>query len=620
MTIQWGKPVNIGDKLGPRFAYDTETTGLDWWKNQMFAFSVATPDGRSGYFDLRRTPKAKAWINRELKQALDVICHNVKFDAHFSREAGILIPPSTFNCTAIRASLIDEHLPMYKLDFLAKKYLKREKVKLETKENLQDLPFEVMEKYGTVDAELALELFLWQEQEIIKQELHKVLGLEKRLTPHLYKNEHGGILVNPDGARSAQADLTVKVNEMQTKLDAIAGFKVNANPSGSQPKLFEPKQDSAGVWRAVDGTILTTTPAGKPSFDAETLKLMRHPAARMMLSIRKWLKARDTFLKGHVLGHMDTRNNRVYPHINQTKGDEGYGTGTGRLSYSGPALQQIPSRDKETAAIVRPVFLPDPGQLWVYGDLEQHEFRIFAHYTRDESILNIYRNNPDADFHQLVADLTGLPRSAKAAGEANAKQVNLGLVFSMGAGLLAQQMGLPYYEETVKFGNRERVLLKAGPETLEVLNRYHRAIPGVKKVISDASSIARARGYVKTLFGRRLRFPNKDYAYKAAGLVYQGTSADLNKYNVINICETLEGTNSRFLLNIHDEYSISMCPRDLKNGLAQHLKDVVQNRPPFRWMGEVGWSEDPIALRVPIRVDFKKGASWWGANIGEDVT
>jgi DNA polymerase I-like protein with 3'-5' exonuclease and polymerase domains len=318
---------------------------------------------------------------------------------------------------------------------------------------------------------------------------------------------------------------------------------------------------------------------------------------------------------------MDPKTNKVYPHINQTKGDEGFGTGTGRLSYNAPALQQIPSRDREIAAIVRPMFLPDAGQEWVYGDLDQHEFRVFAHYTRDEAILEMYREDPDTDFHQLVADITGLPRSAKRAGEANAKQVNLGIVFSMGAGLLAKQMGLPYTEEMVSFGSREpRLLLKAGPETLKVLNTYHSKIPGVKKVIESASSIAKSRGYVKTLFERHIRFPQRDFAYKAAGLVYQGTSADLNKYNIISLCDLLEGTNSRFLLNIHDEYSMSVDPMDLKNGLIEEAKQLIQVRKPFTYQGACGYQEDALELRVPIRIDFKKGATWWGAINGEDVT
>lgn len=611
----------IGENLGELFAYDTETTGLKWWADRMFAFSVATPDGRSGYFDLRRTPKARAWISAQMSKAKTVVCHNVKFDAHFSRESGINIPPSAMVCTAIRASLIDEHLVQYKLDYLAKKYLKRGKVHVEDKTKMAELEFEKAELYGTVDAELALELYQWQEKEIEKQDLHKVVALERALTPHLYDQERGGILVDDKAAEKAMADLKVRIDEIQTRLDAMAGFKVNPNPSGSISQLFQPKQGEDGVWRAIDGTPLDLTDGGKPSFDADALKSMKHPAAAVILKVRKLKKARDTFLARHVLGHMDPKTKKVYPHINQTKGDEGYGTGTGRLSYNGPALQQIPSRDKEVAEIVRPIFLPDPGQDWVYGDLDQHEFRVFAHYTHDPGILEIYRQNPDADFHQLVADLTGLPRSAKAAGEANAKQVNLGIVFSMGAGLLAMKMGLPYTEEVVKFGNREpRVLLRAGQETLEVLNKYHAKIPGVKKIINEASSIAKSRGYVKTMFGRHIRFPNRDFAYKAAGLVYQGSSADLNKYNIINACSLLRGSNSRFLLNIHDEYSMSMDRSDIKNGLVHEIKDVIQKRPPFMFQGSCGWEEDRLELRVPIRIDFKKGSSWWGANNGEDVT
>ena len=84
--------------------------------------------------------------------------------------------------------------------------------------------------------------------------------------------------------------------------------------------------------------------------------------------------------------------------------------------------------------MVRPIFLPDRGQRWSYGDLDQHEFRLFAHYANPKDIIEAYATNPDLDMHQIVADLTGMPRSATRAGEANAKQINLGMVFNMGAG------------------------------------------------------------------------------------------------------------------------------------------------------------------------------------------
>lgn len=591
--------------LGPDIVLDTETTGLYWWRDKVFAFGVMTLDGQvSRYFDVRRTPKALKWLAAQVKRAKRVIAHNVKFDTHMLRESGVIISPDKLHCTQTRAAICDEHELAYTLDNLARVHLKKRKVKVDVaKDQLASLPFEVSEEYCLEDVNLCRELFLLQEREIVVQDLHQVMSLERRLLPHLMEQERRGIRIDVDAAERSIIELDRKIIVMQRSLDSEAGFAVNPNPSGSIHMLFAPKQGKDGVWRAKDGTPLTTTPAGKPSLGAEALKEMKDPAAMMVLKLRKMIKARDTFLKGHVLGHINPTTGCVHPHINQTKGDEGYGTGTGRLSYNDPALQQIPNRDKEIAAIVRPVFIPDRGHKWMYGDLEQHEFRVFAHYTNAASIIKLYRDNPDADFHQLVTDLTGIPRNAPPNGGAYSKQLNLGIIFSMGAGMLAKKMNLPYTEELVKLGKRERIIMKAGDETLAVLEKYHSAIPGVKEMIKSAASVARDRGYVRSYMGRHLRFPDRDFAYKAAGLIYQASAADFNKNNIINLCEMLEGTESRFLLNVHDEYSISLHPGDLR--LAREARRVV---------------ESGVQLRVPIRIDFSVGDTWWDATRAEPIT
>ena len=119
-----------------------------------------------------------------------------------------------------------------------------------------------------------------------------------------------------------------------------------------------------------------------------------------------------------------------------------------------------------------------------------------------------------------------------------------------------------------------------------------------------ASSIAQRRGYVRTLMGRRIRFPNPDLAYKASGLIYQGSSADLNKMNIVSIADRLEGTNSTYIMNIHDEYSFSLAPGEEE--AARDIRAAIEGR---------------NLLRVPIRVDFSAGRDWWdAAKNGEKLT
>ena len=608
----------------PMVAFDTETTGLDWRTDQVFGFSISTPDGKDYYWDIRQTPKAVDWLAAELPKVPLVVNQHMKFDIHMSREMGVHLDPAKCDCTMIRAALINEHLRKYDLASLAKKYLKTvlkdEQIYIELAElfggkptrtvqvkNFPRAPVEMMSRYAKQDTRTALELWLWQKEEIEKQGLQQVCELERRLFPHVVEMERLGIRVDLDEAERRMDELDVRVKDLQAQLNSVAGFEINPNPSGSIHKLFDPKKNKDDVWVANDGTILESTDAGNASINADALKRMKHPASKLILRTRKLIKARDTFIGGHIIGH--AINGYVHPNINQTKGDETGGTGTGRLSYTDPALQQIPARDKEIAALVRPVFLPDPGQDWAYGDLDQHELRIFHHYVNNPKIIEAYQNSPNLDGHQEVADLTGLPRNAPEVGGPNAKQLNLGMIFCMGTGHMAADAGLPFTWD--EFENDQGELIRfqrSGEEGEEMVEKYHRMVPGVREIAKKAKSIAKSRGYVKTILGRHIRFPRGYGVRKASGLVYQGSSADLNKLNICIISEYLksECPESRLLLNIHDEYSMSMV-RDKKSiGHLQELRRLIEDKP---------------MLRVPIRIDFSQpSANWWDATSAPKCT
>jgi DNA polymerase I-like protein with 3'-5' exonuclease and polymerase domains len=610
---------------------DTETTGLDWQKDRVFGVALAWLDEHdricSDYFDVRKSPTKYQQLRDKAPQFKKVVNHHMKFDVHMLLNDRVKIDPAVCECTMIRAALINEHLFKYDLDSLALKYLnKRKDVEIYQKladifggkatkgsqmRNLPNAPIELVAHYAKVDAELALELYLWQEDEIERRELHQVCELERRLFPYVVRMERGGIRVDLDETERRRELLTITIDRHQKKINKLAGFEVNPNPSNSIKELFKPKMHKDGYWVTECGTVLESTGAGAPSIDKEALERIRHPAASLILSVRKLIRMRDTFLGKHVLEH--ARDGRVHPNINQTKGDDTGGTGTGRLSYTDPALQQIPSRDKEMAKIIRPVFLPDESMGWAYGDLDQHELRIFHHFVNNPKIVESYRADPDLDGHAAVAKLTGLPRNPQPGGKstANAKQMNLAMIFNMGGGELAANMGLPFTIESFKKGARgeeeEHQYKKAGPEAQKIIDDYYAMMPGVKEIAQKARSIAKSRGYVKTLKGRHIRFPGGMFCYKASGLVYQGSAADLNKENMIRICEYLDSEcpDGRLLLNIHDEYSLSLPFGGAKGHLAA-IKAEIQRRP---------------ELRVPIRIDFSEPSSnWWDATVAEKMT
>lgn len=607
---------------------DVETTGVEWYRDKVFGVAVSTFDGgeiRDYYFDSRVDEGLFAWLRDQAPKINKVVNHNVKFDIHMLLNEGIVIDPRRVECTMINAALINEHLFKYDLDSLAQKYIGKRKdstmyeklaglfggqpTRTAQMKNISRAPKSVVEEYAKTDSRVAMELWMWQQKEIKRQGLQQVHTLEMRLFPFIFDMERRGIRVDVDLAHKTMDKLTVEIDQIQKELDKVAGFHVNPNPSGSIKKLFNPKKNEDGIWIACDSTPLPATSGDQPSIGADQLLAMTHPAAKLILRCRKYMKTRDTFLAKHVIEH--AHNGRVHPNINQTKSESSggvEGTGTGRLSYSNPALQQIPSRDKAIAAMVRPIFLPDEGSVWGYGDLDQHEFRIFAHYVNAPSLNRAYQENPDLDIHQIVADMTGMPRNATRSGQANAKQINLAMVFNMGGGKLAEKMGLPFTTEKIKFKDdtEEREILKPGEETLAVMAKYYDAVPGVKEMAKNASTVAKSRGYVRTLKGRHIRFPGGKFTHKASGLIYQGSSADLNKENICRICEYLEAeSGGRLLLSIHDEYSISLSCDNAKKHL-ERIKYLIEDRP---------------ELRVPLRIDFSMPSkNWWEATQAEKIT
>lgn len=600
----------------PYVAADLETTGLHFWEDKPFSMALSTPDGRDYYFDLRE-PQERAWVVDNLPKARTLVNHNLKFDIHFWKDMSINLEGVPLFDTMVAAALLDEHLLQYNLDFLGSKYcglgkdtsIYEELAKIfggkptrsAQAPNFHKAPRSLMKKYACQDTRAALTLMEYQQGEMTRQELWKVMDLEMRLLPVLMEMEHGGVRVDLDAAESAVKSITEDVMRKQEKLNRLAGFDINPNPSGSIHKLFEPKQDKNGQWVLVDGTIAEKTDAGKASIDADCLRRMKHPAAKMILDLRTLLKTRDTFLKGHILGHH--HNGIVHANFNQTKSDNELGTGTGRLSCNDPALQQIHKRNKDIAKVVRAVFIPDPGQDWDCHDWSQMDFRVFAHYAANPKILAMYAEDPDTDFHQMVADMTGLPRTMTPGIKGNAKQINLGLVFGMGEGKLAQEMGLPH---TVRWDERrKKEWIEPGEEALAVFAQYHENVPGIKSLLQKASSVAKSRGFVKTIMGRRIRFPGKQFTHKAGGLIFQGSAADALKVKLVEVHNYLKGTNARLLINVHDEFDSSRPKGAEGDRISKDISEIVECFDGVRC---------PIKFDVPIRSSFGVGPNWWIAS------
>jgi DNA polymerase I-like protein with 3'-5' exonuclease and polymerase domains len=628
---------------------DLETPSLSW---RAYAPSTPVIAAVSGTFPefVPTTIDLRFEANRRMLRDMIVSTgslanHNLKFDLHHLMALGVLtydeILRLELHDTMVYAALLNEHLPSYALDDIAHKYVDAGKDeglyekfaavfggKATRKAQMENMGkallhpelLPAVESYALIDVDLVRRILPLQLTELARQDLGRVVGVEMSLLPRLMCMEHGGVRVDLDQAVRAVSTVTEQIAIEQKKLDDLAGFPVDVDSPKVMRAMFKPRQISETAWAAEDGTILTRTPKGAPSLDKNNLMRMSDPRAKQVLEVRVLKKVLGTFLKGHVLGSHE--NGRIYANFNQTKSadDDGgtYGTGSGRLSCNEPNLQQITKRNKKVASTVRALFLPDEGQLWDCHDWSQMDFRVMAHYLDNPDILGRYHSKdepemmevdgkkfalsgPDTDFHAIVAKMTGLPRSPQPGVKGDAKAVNLGLSFGMGPGRMAKEMGLPYTEVLKPDG---RSFFKPGPEAEAIFALYHRSVPGVKSMLDYMKEVAESRGYVRTILGRRCRFPGKARSYKAGAMIFQGSAADSLKVKLVEVADYLRGTNGRLMLNVHDEMDISVPTGPEGERIQRDVNAILEDFGPTA----------KINFRVPIRASADFGPNWWEAS------
>lgn len=599
---------------GVTIGLDYETSGVDYWHPDFRAFNVAVAvPGQAWAFDFRTTPGLSDWL-RDLLPGRRVVAHSAQFEYQVTRLLGIDPRAVDWYCTLVSQCLIYEHDLTYDLasvcaannvDSNKRENLRRimEAIGADTLAGalarMAEAPADLAAIYVAGDAADALEVYHRQAPLLASEELLDVHSLEMRLLPVLADMSYGGVRVNLEAAHAAIPALDQQELALQREVNEIVGRPFNVNSTPQIREFFKPEKVNAYQYKLSDGTLVGPTKGNKgPSIDQKALQDAVHPLAAKILALRKTIKLRDTFIRGHIIASADG-NGYVHTTFNQTRNDADAGTVTGRLSSTGPALQQITKRDKINAAILRSLFLPDDGRRWLCADYSQVDFRCGAHLINDPSIIAAYQQDPSLDYHQIVSDMTGIPRNAPYAGAPYAKQINLGLSFGAGAGKICFMMGMPY--EVVERNRRMAYL--PGTEGKAIFDLYHKKLPGVKAFTEIAGNVAKSTGYVKTQIGRRLRFPKRFGSHKAAGLLFQAYAADLHKFGLVRTDELIRrlGLPARLMLSVHDEMGIS----------------AVEDKEVMRKIVEVytdfNHDDSPIKMRVPITASAKFGVNWWEA-------
>lgn len=469
---------------------------------------------------------------------------------------------------------------------------------VDPKAEMWKLPARFVGPYAEGDVDRLCALIDRQEQELRRNDLWEVYELESKLQPILLKMRRRGVRVDLDKLEQIE-----KLTMQAEQADCAEITRRTGVPMGIGD--VNKKKVKAAVLQEI-GVRFKKTATGQPQIDKALLAQIDHEVADLLLHAGKVNKIRTTFCQS-VRDHLV--NGRIHATFNQLRrtretGDES-GAKYGRLSCTNPNLQQQPARDPEFAKLWRSIYVPDEG-LWCAADYSQQEPRMLVHFAEligldgARAAAERYRSDPDTDNHAMMTTMIDPhladvdPKSPEfVQARKAAKNIFLGLCYGMGSGKLARSVGLPTEIRRRKDGTTYEV---AGAEGQALLDKFDRAVPYVRGMAQAAERAATQKGYIRTLSGRRCRFPTNaagqfEWVHKALNRLIQGSSADQTKMAMVNLDEA----GHELQLQVHDEVCLSVA-------------DVEQARDVARIM------ETCLELRVPSKVDIELGPSWGEAK------
>jgi len=618
---EWVPPLELPDLTSAtKIAIDVETkdpnlkqNGPGWptGDGEVVGYAIAV-DGWSGYIPVRHLgggnideKQANKWLNKVFECPADKIMHNAQYDLGWIKRMGFTVNGRIID-TMLIASLLDENRLSYSLNALAYDYLgkvKSEKGLIEAarefgidpKAEMWKMPAMYVGPYAETDAELTLELWNFFSIQLSKEDLWQIANLELDLLPCLVDMTWRGVRVDLDRVERTRDSLLKRETEVLKKIKNVAGGQVEIWAAQSLAKAF----DKLNI-------AYPKTEKGAPSFTKLFLQEHPHPLAQLIVEARNLNKTSGTFINT-IMKHCHA-DGRIHAHINQIRSDDG-GTVSGRISMSNPNLQQIPARDPVMGPMIRSLFLPEEGEQWAAIDFSQQEPRILVHYahvygkTRGIELegaadfVEAYNNNPDTDFHTLVAEMANIPRK-------QAKTINLGMMYGMGVNKLSEQLDISV------------------DEARGIIKQYHNRVPFVKGLMNGVMNRLNEKtsgGSLRSIKGRKCRFdlwepdtfemnkalPYKDavdaygpttrlkraYTYKALNRLIQASAADMTKQAMVNLYQA----GHLPMVQIHDEIAMSVKSKDQAAEIATIM-------------------ETAVPLEVPSKCDIEIGPSWGEAK------
>jgi DNA polymerase-1 len=571
-------------------AFDTETTSLDYMAAEVVGLSFAIAPGEAAYIPVAHTymgapeqlprdvvlARLKPWLEDASRPKVG---HHLKYDAHVLLNHGVRLAGLRYD-SMLESYVLDSTATRHDLDSVARKYLGITTIHYEdvAGKGASQIPFEQVSvekaaEYSAEDADVSLRLHaaLWP-RVAAEPALRRVYEeLEQPLVPVLLGMEHYGILVDVPLLRRLSGEFAIKMAAIEKAAHAAAGHPFT---------LTSPKQLAEVLYNELKLPVTAYTPTKQPSTNEDALEELadQHPLPRLVLDYRSVSKLKSTYTDK--LPELVAKDGRIHTSYHQAV------AATGRLSSSDPNLQNIPIRTEEGRRI-RQAFIAPRGSVLLAADYSQIELRIMAHISGDEGLRKAFA--ADLDVHQATAaEVFGVPLTKVTSDQRrSAKAINFGLIYGMSAFGLAKQLGI----------GRE--------EAQRYVDLYFDRYPGVKAYMDRTRVEARERGYVETVFGRRLYLPDiqarqqsrRQYAERSAiNAPMQGTAADIVKRAMIDVQAWLDSgrTGARILLQVHDELVLEV-PEEALDEVRENVLRLMSGA---------------AKLSVPLKVDAGVGANW----------
>jgi len=572
-------------------AFDTETNSLDYMSAEIVGFSLSTKTGEACYVpvahDYPGAPdqlprdevlaKLQPWLEDDRKKKVG---HHLKYDAHILARYDIALAGMAFD-SMLESYVLNSVATRHDMDSVARQYLGKETVHYEDvagkgakQLTFNQIDLETAAPYAAEDADITLQLHetLWKQlgAEPPLKEVYE--EIEQPLVSVLLDMEETGVLVDRKMLQRQSGELAKKMAKLEAKAHELAGGPFN---------LGSPKQLQQILFEQQELPVIRKTPKGQPSTAEDVLAELAndYELPAVIIDYRGVSKLKSTYTDKLPL-QINERTGRIHTSYHQAV------AATGRLSSTDPNLQNIPIRTEEGRRI-RQAFVAPKGHVLLAADYSQIELRIMAHLSGDEGLLKAFKQ--ELDVHRATAAEvfeTALDE-VTADQRRSAKAINFGLMYGMSAFGLAKQLGI------------------SRGEAQEYTDLYFDRYPGVKQYMDDIRSSASEKGYVETVFGRRLYLPEinarnaqrRQYAERSAiNAPMQGTAADIIKRAMISVHTWLlkEKPDARMIMQVHDELVFEVKKAEVK-AVTERVTKLMNGA---------------AKLDVALKVDVGVGDNW----------